>query len=167
MNHKKISFEFEVYDSAEQLSSSDAELLAAAKKVTADAYAPYSQFRVGAVAQLANGLTISGTNQENASYPIGICAERVLLSAASAVYPGIPIQTIAISYHNELGESSHPVSPCGICRQSLVEYQERMKQPIRLILAGEQGNVYIIPDAGLLLPLQFSGADLKGYMVNS
>lgn len=162
MDHKKISFEFEVYDSAEHLSNSDAALLAAAKKVTGDAYAPYSAFHVGAVAQLSNGQTISGTNQENASYPIGICAERVLLSAASSVYPGIPIETIAISYHNEHGESKHPVSPCGICRQSMVEYQERMKHPIRLILAGEEGKVYIIPDAGLLLPLQFSGSDLKG-----
>jgi cytidine deaminase len=85
----------------------------------------------------------------------------VLLSAASSIYPGIAIETIAISYKNLRGESKHPVSPCGICRQTLAEYQERMKQPIRLILAGEEGKVYIIPQADMLLPLQFSGEDMK------
>ncbi len=161
MKNKKISFELEVYDSADQLTKEDAALLEAAKKVTVNAYAPYSSFKVGAVAQLANGETISGTNQENASYPIGICAERVLLSAASSVYPGVAINSMAISYHNDHGTSKNPVSPCGICRQTIVEYQNRTKQPIRLILAGEEGKVYIIPRADMLLPLQFSGDDLK------
>ncbi len=161
MNHEKVSFEFEVYDSADQLAAADALLLEEARKVTRFAYAPYSSFRVGAVAKLANGATVNGTNQENASYPIGICAERVLLSAASSLYPEIPIETIAISYLNEKGSSNRPVTPCGICRQTLTEYQTRLQHPIRLILAGQEGKVYVIPQADMLLPLGFSGEDLS------
>ncbi len=161
MDHQKISFEFEVYASSDQLTKEDAALVAQAREVTSLAYAPYSSFQVGAVALLSNGKTVSGTNQENASYPIGICAERVLLSAVSSVYPGIPVETIAISYHNLNGKSDRPVSPCGICRQTMVEYQERLAHPIRLILSGMEGKVYVIPQADLLLPLGFSGDDIK------
>jgi len=124
-------------------------------------YAPYSNFNVGAAAKLANGEIVAGTNQENASYPAGLCAERVLLSSAATLYPGVAIESIAISYNNNNGESNHPISPCGICRQSLVEYEERTKHPIRLILSGMEGKVFIIKTAGLLLPLSFGSADLK------
>ena len=110
---------------------------------------------------MANGEIVAGTNQENASYPVGICAERVLLSSAATLYPNIPVDTIAISYNNTNGESSHPISPCGMCRQSLVEYEERMKQPIRLLLSGMEGKVFIIQKANLLLPLSFGSVDLK------
>lgn len=161
MDHQKFSFEFEVYDSIDQLSKADAELLSAAKKLTQTAYAPYSLFQVGALALLANGKTVAGSNQENASYPVGICAERVLLSAVSSLYPGVPVQTIAISYHNDNGTSDRPISPCGICRQSLAEHESRFQQPIRLILGGMEGKVYIIPKASMLLPLSFSGDDMK------
>ena len=112
-------------------------------KITAHAYAPYSRFRVGAVAMLANGKKVSGSNQDNASFPAGICAERVLLSASSSLYPDVPIKTIAISYIDDHNGSNHPISPCGICRQSLHEYELRMKQPIRLVL-GAWKAVYII-----------------------
>jgi len=161
MEHQKSVFEYEVYDSIEELSKQDAVLLNEAKKTTQSAYAPYSHFQVGAIAQLANGKTVAGTNQENASYPVGICAERVLLSAASSLYPGVPIHAIAISYHNDHGASNRPISPCGICRQSLAEYESRFGQPIRLILGGMDGKVFIIPKAGMLLPLQFSGEDMR------
>src|SRR5215210_4224794 len=131
---KDYSFSLDVYELANELKPEDASLLNQARDITSTAYAPYSQFHVGAVARMTSGELISGTNQENASYPIGLCAERVLLSAASSVYPNTPIDTIAISYHNMHGESDHPVAPCGICRQSLQEYEERMNHPIRLIL---------------------------------
>ena len=110
---------------------------------------------------LNNGETIEGSNQENASYPVGICAERVLLSAASTLYHGVAIKTIAISYHNLKGESKNPVSPCGICRQSLLEQTIRQHQPIKLILSGMEGVVYILEDAAALLPLSFTAADMK------
>ena len=157
---QKFYFEYESFDEISSLNESDALLLLAARKVTAAAYAPYSGFKVGAVAKLANGATVSGTNQENASYPIGICAERVLLSAASSVYPGIPIETMAISYFNEKGTSNKPGTHCGICRQSMTEYQTRFQQPIKLILSGQEGKIIVIASADQLLPLGFSGDDL-------
>ena len=157
---KNYSFSVDVFDSVEDLSKADALLLEKAKQVTAQAYAPYSDFRVGAVAKMANGEFLVGTNQENASYPIGICAERVLLSAASSVYPDVPVDTVAISYNNLHGKSDHPIAPCGVCRQSLHEYEERMNHPIRLILGGMKGKIYVIEQAGQLLPLAFTKDEL-------
>ena len=161
MIRETISFAFEVYDSVEELSVEDAWLLQEARKVTSQAYAPYSQFKVGAIARLTNGESVTGTNQENASYPVGLCAERVLLSAASSIYPNVPIETMAISYHNTKGESDRPVTPCGICRQTLAEYQLRLNHPIRLILSGLEGKIYIIPQSNMLLPLSFNSSDLQ------
>ena len=157
---KSYSFSVNVYDSVEGLPKEDALLLEKAQEATEHAYAPYSDFHVGAVAKMANGEFLRGTNQENASYPIGICAERVLLSVASAVYPGVPIDSIAISYKNLHGESDHPIAPCGICRQSLHEYEERMNHPIRLILGGMKGQIYVIEQAGQLLPFAFTKNEL-------
>lgn len=159
MKTKNIHFSVEIYNAIEELIPADATLLAAARAATKNAYAPYSHFLVGAVAALANGETVNGTNQENASYPVGICAERVLLSCIATQFPGIAVDTIAISYNNVNGESGHPISPCGICRQSLAEYEERVKQPIRIILSGLSGEVYIIEKASQLLPLSFSATD--------
>src|SRR5689334_7231210 len=100
MNEKKFEFDYEVYDDIKQLNEKDAWLLTEARKVTDRAYAPYSNFHVGAVAELTNGQVVSGTNQENASYPVGICAERVLLGTAATSYPDVPIETMAISYNS-------------------------------------------------------------------
>jgi len=161
MNKEAYQFTYEVYNSVEELNEQDAWLLNEAREVTSNAYAPYSNFNVGAVAKLVNGEIVAGTNQENASYPVGLCAERVLLSSAATLYPNVAIDTIAISYNNTNGQSNSPISPCGICRQSLVEYEERMKQPIRLILSGLEGKVFIIQKSGLLLPLSFGSVDLK------
>lgn len=161
MNTQQFSFAFEEYNSIDELTTADAQLLKQAFETTNHAYAPYSNFKVGAMAMLANGKTIAGSNQENASYPVGLCAERVLLSAASSVYPGIPIESIAISYQTVDGKSDRPISPCGICRQTLVEYENRFQHPIRLILGGKDGKVFIIPKASMLLPFGFTGEDMK------
>lgn len=161
MRKEEINFEFEVYESLDELSATDADLLTAARNVTGKAYAPYSNFSVGAVARLNTGETISGTNQENASYPVGICAERVLLGSASMLHTNIPIESMAVSYHNATGESNRPISPCGMCRQVLKEYEDRMGQPIRMIMSGLTGKVYILRSAGQLLPLSFGSVDLK------
>ena len=158
---KEIVFQYRVLENVSALSTEDAQLLIKARAATAKAYAPYSQFQVGAVALLNNGETIEGTNQENASYPVGICAERVLLSAVSSFYNGVAIKTIAISCHNLKGESKNPVSPCGICRQSLLEQTIRQHQPSNLILSGMEGVVYVLEDAALLLPLSFTANDMK------
>ena len=161
MIKKEIPFSVEIYASAAELIGIDADLLARAKDITKHAYAPYSNFKVGAAAILADGTIVTGTNQENGSYPVGICAERVLLSAVASQFANAGIITMAISYDNLNGESNRPISPCGICRQSLVEYEERTYQPIRIILSGLNGEVYIIEKANHLLPLTFSLVDIK------
>lgn len=161
MINEEIKFNIKVYNSIDELNNEDAYILREARSVTQFAYAPYSNFLVGAFAKLANGETVKGTNQENAAYPAGICAERTLMSTASSLFPGVGIETIAISYHNLNGNSNHPVSPCGICRQSFVEFQVRTNQPIRIILSGMEGKVQIIENALDLLPLVFDADDLK------
>jgi len=161
MKKQQSSFYYKVYDSADTLPDADAALLKMAKDATANAYAPYSHFHVGTAAQLSDGSFIKGTNQENASYPVGICAERVLLSAVATQHPGTSVETMAISYDNRNGESSQPVAPCGMCRQALVEFESRQQHTIRLILGGMQGNVYVIEQANALLPLSFGGDNLK------
>ena len=161
MNKRQIDFTIEEYNSIEDMAKEDAELLTQARKITSDAYAPYSNFQVAAFAKLVNGKTIGGTNQENASYPAGICAERSLMSAASSLYPGVGIETIAITYNNLNGKSEHPISPCGICRQSFAEFQQRTKQTIRIILSGMEGKVQIINDSFQLLPLVFTSEDMN------
>lgn len=161
MNKHEYHFEYEVYESIDDLTEEDKWLLDEAREVTQHAYAPYSRFQVGAVAKLNNGEIVTGTNQENASFPAGLCAERVVLASISSLYPKIPIESIAISYFNHNGESNHPISPCGICRQALQELKEKTQQSTRLILGGMHGKVYIISDAAMLLPLSFTGNDLK------
>lgn len=160
MDKKEFRLSYEEYGSDEALEATDADLLNAARRATADAYAPYSHFRVGAAARLVNGVIITGANQENASFPAGICAERTLLSVAGTQYPDIAIETLAISYRNGNGASDRPVSPCGICRQSLSEYEWRMGRPMRLIMAGTTGKVWLIEEAGKLLPLAFTAEQL-------
>ncbi len=161
MNKQDYHFDYEVYDSIDDLTEEDKWLLDEAREVTQHAYAPYSRFQVGAVAKLSNGEIVAGSNQENASFPAGLCAERVVLASVSSLYPKVPIETMAISYYNNNGESDHPITPCGICRQALQEFKSKTNVPIRLILGGMHGKVYIIADAGMLLPLSFTSSDLK------
>jgi len=160
MNKAAYNFSYEVYNTIDDLNKEDAWLLQHAKETSKSAYAPYSKFFVGAAARLMNGEIVKGTNQENASYPVGICAERVLLSAAASMHPGIPIESMAISYRSNTVKSDHPIAPCGICRQSLQEYEQRVHNPIRLILGGMDGKVIIIEKASMLLPLSFTSGDL-------
>ena len=161
MKEQKFEFEYEVYNDISELENVDADLLTTARAITKQAYAPYSNFFVGAAARLNNDQIVSGTNQENASYPVGICAERVLLGNAATLYPGVSIDTMAISYDSREVKSDHPISPCGMCRQALLEYETRLKAPIRLILAGMEGPIQIIKTARLLLPFAFTSDELK------
>ncbi len=160
MNKKEYHFSFDEYSSSSELTNDDAALLKEARLITSNAYAPYSKFLVGAVARLTNGKIIAGTNQENASYPVGLCAERSLMAAAGTQFPGIAIETMAISYQNTTNNGHYPISPCGMCRQALQEFEERTRHPIRLILAGLQGAVFIIEKSSQLLPLAFTGKEL-------
>ena len=160
MKENKFEFNYEVFDDITELKKEDADLLIKARKVTEQAYAPYSNFFVGAVAKLGNGELVAGTNQENASYPVGICAERVLLGNAATSFPGVSVDTIAISYDSKEVNSDHPISPCGMCRQALLEYESRTQKPIRLILAGQKGKIYIINTIKFLLPFAFTPDEL-------
>jgi len=160
MKENKFEFQYEEYKDISELKKEDADLLTKARMVTKQAYAPYSNFFVGAVAKLKNNQTVSGTNQENASYPVGICAERVLLGNAATLYPGVSIDSLAISYDSKEVPSDHPISPCGMCRQALLEYETRTEKPIRLILAGQKGKVYIVKTVRFLLPFAFDSSEL-------
>ncbi len=158
---KEYKFSYLELENDSELNQQDKSLLSKARDVTSHAYAPYSNFFVGAAALLGNKEIVTATNQENASFPVGICAERVLLSAVSSLYDNVAIDTIAISYDNKnKDKSDHPVAPCGICRQSLIEFENRFNHPIRLILSGMVGKVIIIESASQLLPFHFSSKDM-------
>jgi cytidine deaminase len=154
MNTGNIEISYKKYHTIDELPESDQVLIKDAKALAKTAYAPYSGFRVASVALMSDGSIVRGTNQENASYPIGLCAERVLLAAASSVAPGQSIVTIAITYESDTVDISIPVAPCGICRQSLLEFESRFQQPMRVLLAGWQ-EVFEFPTVSLLLPLGF------------
>ncbi len=163
MKQMHIQIPITVYQNIHSLDIADAELLLEAGRATEHAYAPYSKFRVGAALRMENGKIITGSNQENASFPAGICAERVALSSASATYPGTAVISMALTYFNEADSGNRPISPCGICRQSLAEYEQRFQRPIRLIMAGVTGEVFIADRATDLLPFAFSSEELKPY----
>ena len=160
MKEYSFNFSYQVFNGIAELEVNDAVLLQQARNLIPVAYAPYSRFSVAAVAKLANGEIAKGTNQENASSPVGICAERSLLAVVGTLFPNEIIETIAITYQPQDGESDKPISPCGMCRQALLEYETRVQHNIRIVLAGMEGVVYIIQSAKDLLPLAFSEADL-------
>jgi cytidine deaminase len=159
--HKKFEFEYDLLSDAGSLSTEDFELLAAAKNATKTAYAPYSHFHVGAAARLSNGNIVIGSNQESTSFPVGICAERTLLNSIGSQFSELSIITMAISYQPLGKESIEPISPCGMCRQSLLDYENRYGAPIKIILSGMSGEVMVLNSAANLLPFGFDGSILK------
>ena len=138
----------------EELPEKDRQLVEKAVIATKNSYSPYSHFRVGACLRLANGIEIIGANQENAAYPVGLCAERTAIFAAQVNYPDQPIEAIAITAANENGLVKTPVSPCGSCRQVMLEIEDRYKKPLRILLYGSDG-VYIINSIKDIMPLYF------------
>ncbi len=153
-----VTAEIEVYASVEKLPKADQILMAKAKEAVENAYAPYSHFKVGAAVRLSNGKIILGNNQENAAYPSGLCAERVAIFQAGALYPQAAVKAIAICCQSVLKPVLEPVTPCGACRQSIAEYESRSGVPIRLIMTGQKGSVYVANSIHTLLPLLFNGA---------
>jgi cytidine deaminase len=125
------------------------------------AYAPYSSFRVGAAIRLADGKIMTGNNQENASYPCGLCAERVALFYAQAQYPATPVEAIAIFAIASEFHLKQPVTPCGACRQVIAEYEQRHQKKIRIIMGNGNGMVCIVDGAESLLPFTFYLEELK------
>jgi len=143
-----------------ELNARQRELLERAIGALDHAHAPYSGFLVAAAARLADGQIVTGTNQENASFPIGICAERVALSAVNSIAPGAQIVEMAVTYRPSSGPGHAPLAPCGMCRQALVEQHVRQKDALGLVLAAEAGPVWLVGNASDLLPLAFTPSDL-------
>ena len=160
---RKIEIKSIIYelDSIEELSEEDRELLEHAREAANLAYAPYSNFYVGAALLLKNDKILRGNNQENVAYPSGLCAERVAIFAAGAQYPDVPIKAIAITAKSKSFKVNEPVSPCGACRQVMAEYENRYGSDIRLILQGETGKIHIVDSVETLLPMMFNTEKLK------
>lgn len=157
---KNISFTYREYDKAEELESSDLELLNSAIKVAENAYAPYSNFKVGAAVRLKSGKIVTGTNVENAAFPSGICAERTALSNASSNYLCDPPVAMAIAAFTGNRSVADTVTPCGNCRQVIAEEEYRNKMPIRIILNG-RNKIIEVEKGSDLLPIQFNRDNLK------
>lgn len=153
MSKLELSIEVEVL-SFEELPEEKQLLIIKAQEAAMQSYSPYSGFSVGAALRLDNGEVIAANNQENAVFPAGLCAERVTLLYAKAKYPNVGIKSMAIAARNSEGFTSRPVTPCGSCRQVMMEMTHRQAMPIELLLYGRD-KVYIVPDATSLLPLQF------------
>ena len=158
MKEIEIKSLFRVYG-MDELSQSDRELVSAAMEATKGSYAPYSKFRVGAAARLANGLVFTGANQENAAYPSGLCAERTTLFAANAQYPDQPVLALAIAARKGNRFMSTPFSPCGACRQVISGVEDRFGHPVRILLYGTEG-IYECNGIDALLPLRFVDSDM-------
>lgn len=140
----------------EELSEADRDLVDAARKMTFNSYAPYSRFSVGAAISLDNGVIVTGSNQENAAYPSGICAERTAAFYAHSSYPESRFRAIAIAARDTSGEEiADPISPCGACRQVLVEYERLAGNNVKVILTG-RNTIYVIPSVKALMPLAFT-----------
>ncbi len=145
----------------DELSSADREVVDAARAATANSYAVYSHFNVGAAVRLADGTIVCGTNQENAAYPSGLCAERTTLFWANSQYPTLAVEVLAIAARTGQGELATPIPPCGACRQVILETEKRFNKAIRIILYGAK-ECYIIEDGiKALLPLSFDAGFLE------
>ncbi len=149
-----------VYDSIAQLPPYLKELLDVAIEQLEYAYAPYSKFHVGAAVLLEDQTVFPGSNQENASYPLCMCGERVALYNAAANKPGVVIKSLAITAKNLLKKLDQPVSPCGACRQVIHEYEIKQKSPIEIILKGDLPQVYYFNSSKVLLPFGFDSSFL-------
>ena len=140
----------------DELTVEERSLIESAMEGTNRSYTPYSHFHVGAALKLQNGEIFIGCNQENAAFPSGICAERSALFAAGAQYPDQPVIMLAIAARNEEGVfTEHPVSPCGPCRQVLIETETRFRHPVRILLYGQR-CVYVVDGIKELMPLSFT-----------
>lgn len=143
----------------DELNDKDKLLVDTAKKQTENAYAPYSTFHVGAALELDNDIIVGGNNQENAAYPSGLCAERVAMFYANAQYPNTAVKTIAIAAYTKGEFLKKPITPCGSCRQVLLETENRYEKDIRVILYGTD-EIIIINNVKDLLPLSFEKSSL-------
>ncbi len=150
-----ISTRFSVFETVQDLPSDIQNLMEQAIEIRKKAYAPYSKFRVGAAILLDNGQTVLGSNQENAAYPSGLCAERVAIFQAGAIYPDAKILKMAITAASDNNQTTAPIPPCGSCRQSIAEYEIKQDTPIEIYFMGEIGVIYKSDSIKNLLPFMF------------
>lgn len=157
INMKDLKLKIQIKEcQMDELTQDEQFLIEKAIESTNNSYAKYSHFHVGAALQLENGQVLPGCNQENAAFPAGLCAERSAIFAAGAQYPDVPVKTLAIAARDTQGElTEEPVSPCGTCRQVMIETETRFSQPIRILLYGRR-RIYIMDGIKNLMPLSFT-----------
>lgn len=154
---KELQIELHIREcSIDELTDDQRRLVATAIESTANSYAPYSKFHVGAALMLQNGVVLPGCNQENAAFPAGLCAERSAIFAAGAQYPGVAPVALAIAARDTSGElTDEPVSPCGTCRQVMIETETRYGKPLQILLYGRK-RLYVMEGIRHLMPLSFT-----------
>lgn len=155
MKEINLTTSFTIFDNLKELPEDIQNLMDQAVEIRKKAYAPYSQFRVGAALLLDNGKIISGSNQENAAYPSGLCAERTAIFYAGSAYPEAKILKMAITAASDNNQTQAPIPPCGSCRQSIAEYEIKQESPIEIYFMGEIGEIYKSESLKNLLPLMF------------
>ena len=160
MKEIQIETKLSVFESFEELSQSEKDFMNQAIEIRKKAYAPYSKFLVGAAIVLENGIVLQGSNQENAAYPSGLCAERVVIFYAGANYPNNKIVKLFISATPSDRDSENPIPPCGSCRQSIAEYEIKQDLPIEIYFMGAKGAVYKSDSLKNLLPFMFDKSNL-------
>ncbi|MCF8296983.1 MAG: cytidine deaminase [Saprospiraceae bacterium] len=161
MRKLELNITFTEFEKLDELNSEDKRLVLKAAEALKSAYAPYSQFKVGAAILMNDGQIFSANNQENAAYPSGLCAERVAIFYAVAQNPGVAVKSIAVVAKAEDFKIKSPVSPCGACRQVISEYEKLYKQKIRIIMKGDTDKIIIAESIEDLLPLTFHEEQLK------
>lgn len=150
--------EWESFENYDEMDAVDVELMQAAKQALAKAYAPYSKFLVGAAVLLENGEVLSGANFENAAYTMCLCAERTTLSAAASMFPNVVVKKLAVTVKNAANPVTTPASPCGACRQVMLEVESKQGKKIEVMMQGETGAIYKLKSAKTLLPFGFDGS---------
>lgn len=158
---KDIKLEINIqYCQFDELSEEDQELVSMAREATQNSYAKYSRFYVGAALRLQDGRIVKGANQENAAFPSGLCAERTAIFAAQANYPEQPIIALAIAARNDHGFTQEPVTPCGSCRQVMLEIEDRYQSPVKILLYGTR-RIYVLKSTKDLMPLCFVDENMR------
>ncbi|MFC2765990.1 MAG: cytidine deaminase [Prevotella sp.] len=158
---KDIKLEINIqYCQFDELSEEDRELVSMAREATQNSYAKYSRFYVGAALRLQDGRIVKGANQENAAFPSGLCAERTAIFAAQANDPEQPIVALAIAARNDHGFTREPVTPCGSCRQVMLEIEDRYQSPVKILLYGTRG-IYVLKSTKDLMPLCFVDENMR------
>lgn len=158
---KKVTTKIEIDElQLDELPVEEQELVNAAIEATNNSYAPYSKFNVGAAIRLHDNQIVRGANQENAAFPVSLCAERTAIFAAQAQHPELSIDAIAIAAKNENGLLAEPVSPCGSCRQVMMQMEDRYQNNMTVLLYG-QNRIYRLKTVKDLLPLYFVDENMR------